>query len=286
MKMCVDFVVQHKQNAHEVQTLSQQVTNGQQGTISHKTQQSIRILCDGLADMTTHFDQFYYMIDVQTLLTCPVENLHVVSYMKHTTFSVLDHARDFGQIVKESIKCITSWSAKYFTHRDSYYSVPYISTPLTDVTVMTRKSTPIQISKERETKMMKWVETYHPIWQRTVRDETTKDKAGTYPIEVYANQKKVWDQKKALFTLDTQESDKDNEESDDDNENIEVSEDEDSEDDEEANKQQESEYDSESEDDQEQIDSDSDDSPINARVYATRSGRRVQAVVCPDYCYR
>ena len=35
--------------------------------------------------------------------------------------------------------------------------------------------------------MKDWLENYHPVRQRTVRSETTKDKAGTLPPTVYSN---------------------------------------------------------------------------------------------------
>ena len=37
--------------------------------------------------------------------------------------------------------------------------------------------------------MKEWLEKYRPVRQRTVRSETTKDKAGTFPPAVYAKQK-------------------------------------------------------------------------------------------------
>ena len=35
--------------------------------------------------------------------------------------------------------------------------------------------------------MKDWLESYRPVRQRTVRSETTKDKAGTLPPAVYSN---------------------------------------------------------------------------------------------------
>ena len=36
--------------------------------------------------------------------------------------------------------------------------------------------------------MREWAAPFKPVRQRTVRDETTKDKAGTLPISLYQNQ--------------------------------------------------------------------------------------------------
>ena len=51
-------------------------------------------------------------VDLTTLLTTHVENLHAVSHFKHETFSVLQYAQNFGTFVKESMKRTTKWSAK------------------------------------------------------------------------------------------------------------------------------------------------------------------------------
>ena len=59
-----------------------------------------------------------------SLLTTQVENFHAVSRMRRPTFSLLEYARDFGLITKESLKRTTKWAAKYFTHPSSYYPVP------------------------------------------------------------------------------------------------------------------------------------------------------------------
>jgi len=45
------------------------------------------------------------------------------------------------------------------------------------------------LSKKDEETMKEWLENYRPVRQRTVRSETTKDKAGALPPAVYAKQK-------------------------------------------------------------------------------------------------
>ena len=47
------------------------------------------------------------------------------------------------------------------------------------------------ISPEIETSMKELVEKYRPVRQRTVRGETTKDKAGALPPAVYAHQQNL-----------------------------------------------------------------------------------------------
>ena len=63
-------------------------------------------------------------IELQTLLTSQVENLHAASHFKHDTFIVLEYAQDFGTTVKDSLKRTTIRAAKYFTHDRSFYPVP------------------------------------------------------------------------------------------------------------------------------------------------------------------
>ena len=167
-------------------------TNGPQGTVSQKTQQSVQLLLKGvkrlLENINTINPEFAKHIDWSTLLTTTVENLHAVSHFKHETFSVLQYAMDFGTISKESLKRITKWKASYFTHPASHYPVPQASMPLSAAKFMT--ALPAEsIPKEAEMTMKEWAELYRPVRQRTVRSETTKDKAGALPPAVYEKPK-------------------------------------------------------------------------------------------------
>ena len=92
---------------------------------------------------------------------------------------------DLGTIVKESMKRITSWSAKYYTHDKSYYTVLQSSMPLSAVASMSPLPSET-ISKKTEAAMREWLENYRPVRQRTVRSETTKHKAGALPPAVYS----------------------------------------------------------------------------------------------------
>ena len=62
-----------------------------------------------------------------------VDNLHATMGMKHPAPSLLDYCRDFGKAMRESIKRITNWSVKYFTHRRSYYPVPEVAMDLSAI---------------------------------------------------------------------------------------------------------------------------------------------------------
>ena len=102
--------------------------NGPQGTVSQKTQTSIDILMNGakslMSKVTNVNPNYKDTINWKTLLTTIVENLHAVSHFKHETFDALQHATGFGTRSKESLKRITKWGVKYFTHPSSYFPVP------------------------------------------------------------------------------------------------------------------------------------------------------------------
>ena len=116
-------------NVKETNNLKDDSTmNGPQGTVSQKTQTSIDLLLNGvkslISKVTNVNPNYKDTIDRKTLLTITVENLHAVSHFKHETFDALQYATDFGTISKESLKRITKWGAKYFTHPSSYFPVP------------------------------------------------------------------------------------------------------------------------------------------------------------------
>ena len=166
-------------------------TNGPQGTVSKKTQVSLELLEQGMARLQNNLkninEDYVGDVDLRTLLTTIVENLHAVSHFKNETFTALQYARDFGTIAKESLKRTTKWSAKYFTHDKSFYPVPTSSMELADVEVM-KSPTAARIDPLIEVAMKELVDKFRPVRQRTVRSETTKDKAGALPPAVYYNQ--------------------------------------------------------------------------------------------------
>ena len=171
-------------------------TNGPEGTVSKKTQVSLVLLEQAgmrrLQDNVKNINEEYLGdIDLRTLLTTLVENLHAVSHFKNETFTALQYAQDFGTISKESsLKRTTKWGAKYFTHEKSYYPVPKSSMELEDVNVM--KPPPVvSIDPQIETAMKELVDRYRPVRQRTVRSETTKDKAGALSPAVYSSQPSI-----------------------------------------------------------------------------------------------
>jgi hypothetical protein len=215
--------------------------NGPNEPVSTKTEVSCEMLENRLKviDANMQLGENYHL-DMSALLTTSVENLHAMSHFKHDTFSVLDYARDFGSIMKESLKRSCSSSAKYFTSPTSYYPVPETNMHLTSLKCLClSKPHGTLNSKEDEQKMRQWCEAFRPVRQRTVRRETTMDKAGTLPITLYANSEKAQELARATAeaielevnaqvngrdadTAQEEESEYDSDESDELNENIQI----------------------------------------------------------------
>lgn len=124
---------------------------------------------------------------LETLLTTEVENLHAVSHFKHETFTVLQYAQDFGTIFKESPKRTSRWATKYYMHDRLYYHIPQSAMPLSAIATMARLPS-ADIIPSMDEQIKEWLENYRPVRQRTVRSETTKDKAGALPPVVYTVQ--------------------------------------------------------------------------------------------------
>ena len=178
-------------------------TNGPQGTLSQKTQVSVSSLKKGMDRLYMNVidvnPEFADDILLETLLTTQFEKLHAVSHFKHETFTVLQYAQDFSTIVK-SIKRTSRWAAKYYTHDRSHYPVPESAVPLSAVATMAPLPSE-GITPGMEEQMKEWLKSYRPVRQRTVRIETTKDKAGALPPAVYAAQPTAMSLKRDLDTL-------------------------------------------------------------------------------------
>ena len=151
-------------------------TNGPEGTVSKKTQDSLTLLRKGINRLIENISSinpsFVDLVELLTLLTTQVENLHAVSHLKNEIFSALNYSQDFGTIVKESLKRITKWAAKYFTHDRSFYPVPDTSMPLSALSTMALPAVQ-RVTKEDEAVMKEWMENYRSVRQRTRRSETT-----------------------------------------------------------------------------------------------------------------
>ena len=90
---------------------------------------------------------------------------------------------NYQGVVEESNK----WATKYFTHEKSYCCVPRTSTEFANVNFL-RPLLLEDINPETESAMKEFGESYRPLRQRTVREETTKGKPGALPLGVYTKQ--------------------------------------------------------------------------------------------------
>lgn len=162
-------------------------TNGPEGTVASKTIRSVNMINQGLARLQSNIAKINPELTVnpEALLTVKVENLHAVSHFKHPTCMQLHYARDFGTTGLESAKRMTQWSAVFFTHSTSYYPVPSTQIHLQDFPRMTKQNLPVMSSADQDL-MRKWANTHGKcVTQHTVRQETTKYKAGTLPLNMY-----------------------------------------------------------------------------------------------------
>jgi hypothetical protein len=65
-----------------------------------------------------------YEVDLQSCTTAKGESLHAVHHLKKIDLPhMLEHSKAFGNAVKESLKCISPWSAHYYTKSASYYPI-------------------------------------------------------------------------------------------------------------------------------------------------------------------
>ena len=61
--------------------------------------------------------------------------------------------------------------------------------PLSALSTMALPAVQQRVTKDDEAVMKEWMENYRPVRQRTVRSETTYDKAGALPPAVYSQAK-------------------------------------------------------------------------------------------------
>ena len=101
-------------------------TNGPHGTVSNKTQVSTSMVESGLQNLQNILvdinANYQASLKLQSCFTCVAENLHAATKMKRPTPTMLDHAKGFGNSMRESLKRIVLWSVKYFGNSHSYSS--------------------------------------------------------------------------------------------------------------------------------------------------------------------
>ena len=162
--------------------------------MSSKTLASLKMIKSELEFLNTTIQavkpQYCECVEMKSMLTIAVENIHAVSHFKSQTQTMLTYAMNLSNTVHEGLKRVTKWAAYYYTHPTSYYPVPDQSMSLEDLTgggamllplKPTRKLTPNQCEI-----MLGWANEFGKcVRQKTVRQETTMFKAGTLPLNMY-----------------------------------------------------------------------------------------------------
>ncbi|CAC5391042.1 unnamed protein product [Mytilus coruscus] len=141
-----------------------------------------------LLNLTSVLDMYNaeYPVDLLVLLTVQVENLHATSHFKEQFPTCLQYARNLFDTVHESVKRLVNWSAFYYTQTQSYYPVQVGGMTLRDMPVIEHLSPKRSLSADDQMTMRNWANDFGKcVRQRTVRQETTKVKAGTLPLNMY-----------------------------------------------------------------------------------------------------
>ena len=124
-------------------------------------------------------------LNLESLLTLNVENQHAVTHFKKETFTLYEYAQIFGSSVEEGVKRVTPWSAHYYTHPKSYYPP---GTSCTGQLVLAEIPKPVrqQFPRNDEAEMRFWAKRFGKcVRQHNVRQDNTKDRAGTLPLNLY-----------------------------------------------------------------------------------------------------
>ena len=90
--------------------------------------------------------------------------------------------------MNESIESITNWATYYFTstHPISCYPVPETTIALMDISKLPHLGKTSLLNSNEQQMIREWgVQHGKSVRQRTVRQETTKFKAGTLPLNMY-----------------------------------------------------------------------------------------------------
>ena len=159
------------------------------GTVSSERLSSVRMILEGLRFLEQLLKELSsnYMIHLHTCLTVQVETLHEMGHFKEQFPTLLQYAQNLANTVYESIKRVVQWAAYYYTHEKSYYPVVSQATQLIAPPRMTHLKPSRKLNDREREVMLEWAANdVKAVRQRTVRQETTKFKAGTLPLNMYA----------------------------------------------------------------------------------------------------
>ena len=169
--------------------------NGPQGTVSTVTRNSVdtilaelKYLKDILCNLPkSDTESSELSLNMGSLSTTNVENVHALSHYKTTTPHMLHYARDFANVVREKLKQTSEWGVYYYTSRKSYYPIPDKKLMFDKFPRMLPPPGPDpKLTQEQKNMMLDWASRYgRSVKQLSVRQQNTKFKSGTLPLVMY-----------------------------------------------------------------------------------------------------
>lgn len=158
--------------------------NGPECMVSDKTVQSIGLISKSLLFLQEEMKSTSN-VNLQSFLTGQVYLFHSTTHLKFDTSTMAQHAQEFYETVKESIKRICNWYAIYYIHNKHFYPVPDNAIQLSELPEFI-KPTPIQITDDERRLMLDWAEKHGKyVRQRSLRSDTTRNRARTLPETAY-----------------------------------------------------------------------------------------------------
>ena len=95
--------------------------NGPEVSVAGVTMKSVQLISSGLNRLNEITEDYSYRnVNLLSCLTLNVEHFHSSTHFKSTVLSMQQYCRQFGSTVKESIKEISKWSARYYTGKYWY----------------------------------------------------------------------------------------------------------------------------------------------------------------------
>ena len=191
-----EYFSYQEQSCLVVQTINQtqRKTQGPDGTISHQTLESIRMILTGLNEVKDNIvsvnRSYLPLINAKSLVSLFVENLFEKMRGGQTaTPMVYDFALRFNRATKETLKSVTDTGFNYFTNeKASYYlrpKVDHFSIKYAELPKMPKPAAG-NLPANQVTQMRNWVALHgKSVRQLTTRNTSTKDKAGTLPVNLY-----------------------------------------------------------------------------------------------------
>ncbi|CAB4020104.1 Hypothetical predicted protein [Paramuricea clavata] len=192
VKETLEYVQSCSMKSKELQSLKENsTTDGPEGTVSNKCLKSLELLKRSIESLDANVKDlstkpgFELKLNLESLLTLHVENQHAVTHFKRDTFTMYEYALIFGCSIEEAVKRVSKWAAHYYTHPKSYYKLP-TSGAVSLPRIRIPKPLPQILSRNEEAQMRLWAKRHGKcVRQRNVRQDNTKDRAGTLPINLY-----------------------------------------------------------------------------------------------------